>query len=724
MNREVVKVLLPLRLDAPFDYVAPEPLPHGTIVEVPLGARKSFGVVWPDNIPPTLPVNKLKPVLSCHPCPPIPMASIRFIDWASEYTLNPKGLFLRMMIPLTDALADPKTIPLYDVLDIQGKITPQRRKVIDYLIDHPCRTIDDITEATQINRPVIAGMIKNGILGVKGFQENTPPFTIPDINQPGPTLNESQQKAADNLIDKVSQKQYSTTLLDGVTGSGKTEVYYEAILQAIREGKQALVLLPEIALSTQWLSRFEERFGCKPAIWHSELTPAQRRMTWRAIIEGTAPIIVGARSALFLPYANLGVIIVDEEHDASYKQEEQVIYNARDMAIVRAQLGNIPCVLASATPSLETMVNVQTEKYDVLHLDSRFGGAKLPETHVVDLRRARANKDINSKKWLAPDLRQALQSTLESNEQAMLFLNRRGFAPLTLCGECGDRMMCHNCATWLVHHQKTNHLQCHHCGYTTTLPTLCESCEAEDPWVACGPGVERIAEEVASFLPQARIGILTSDTLNTPKQMAELIGQIQDHEIDVLVGTQIMAKGYHFPKLTLVGIVDADLGLSGGDLRAAEKTYQLLHQVSGRAGRAQLPGQVWLQTYTPEHPVISAVCAQQRDSFLALESEERKQHGYPPFGRLISIIISGKNKFDVEKTARLLANTFPQNEATELLGPSPAPLAFLRGRTRWRLLIKSSRRYPLQKLVHAWLGSLDIKSTIRLQVDVDPYTFM
>jgi primosomal protein N' (replication factor Y) len=724
LNKQVVKVLLPLRLDEPFDYVAPEVLQPGSVVQVPLGNRKSFGVVWPDSTPCNLPIERIKPVLANYDCPPIPQVSLDFVDWASEYTLAPKGLFLRMMIPMEDGLHSNKAIPLYDLYELKGRITPQRQQVVDYLTEHPCRSVEDIEEATSVSRAVINGMIKAELLTIKDLREEVSPFQMPDVNQPGPTLNESQQVAADRLIQRAKDHQFSATLLDGVTGSGKTEVYYEAILEALKQGRQSLVMLPEIALSTQWLQRFEERFGVKPAIWHSELTSAQRRITWRAIIEGKAPVVVGARSALFLPYPKLGLIIVDEEHDGSYKQEEQVIYNARDMAVVRAQIGKLPCILASATPSLETMINVQTSKYDILHLESRFGGATMPDVHVVDLRRAKSKKEVSSQKWLGEDLRQALAETVERGEQAMLFLNRRGYAPLTLCSDCGERLKCVNCDSWLVHHQNSTKLQCHHCGYFSSLPNQCPGCEEKDTWVACGPGVERIAEEAQSFLPKARLGILTSDTMNTPKKMAEIIGQIQDHQLDVLVGTQIMAKGYHFPKLTFVGVVDADISLSNGDLRAAEKTYQLLHQVAGRSGRGELPGHVWLQTYNPENPVMQAICKGQRDQFLAIESEERKAHGFPPFGRLISIIISGKNRYDVENASKALARAFPHNDSVQLMGPSPAAIAFLRGRTRWRLLVKSSRRYPLQKFVKSWLSRVELKSSLRLQIDVDPYNFM
>lgn len=720
VNRCAVKVLLPLKLEAPFDYASPCDLPIGTFAEVPLGRRRSVGVVWPDSTPP---FETLKPVLATYDCPALPRVSIDFIDFMADYTLTPKGTLLNMVIPLTDALDPPEPIPLYDLSSVPAQLTAPRKKVIDYLTSHPCQTLETIKTHTGVSKPVLKVMIEKGILEVKGFDDPYQSFDLPNLNHKGPDLNPSQREAADHLRSLVRSGESSTVLLDGVTGSGKTEVYYEAILEALNLEKQALILLPEIALSTQWLERFENRFGVKPAVWHSDLTPSIRRKTWRAIIEGKAHIIVGARSALFLPYPQLGVIIVDEEHDGSYKQEEGVIYNGRDMAVVRAHLGKIPCILASATPSLETLINVQSEKYDILHLESRFGGAQMPDIHVIDLKRARENREINSQNWIAHDLREALRETYNRREQSLLFLNRRGFAPLTLCGSCGERIVCDHCATALVQHRFEGKLMCHHCGITRPLPPQCPECHEENAWVMCGPGVERIAEEVKTFLPEARVEIMTSDTLTSSQHRADVLNSIDEGRIDIIVGTQVMAKGYHFPNLTLVGVVDADMSLSTGDLRAAEKTYQLLHQVAGRSGRSALKGAVWIQTYNPNHPVIEAVLHQDRDRFLEIESEERKAFGFPPYGRLIALIISGKFKADVEAAARILQRAFPTHEDVEMLGPNPAPFALLRGRHRYRILLKSRRTYPLQKHVQHWLHSCKIPASVRIQIDVDPYSF-
>jgi primosomal protein N' (replication factor Y) len=518
---------------------------------------------------------------------------------------------------------------------------------------------------------------------------------------------------------------FSVTLLDGVTGSGKTEVYFDAIAANLRAGKQSLVLLPEIALSAQFLSRFEARFGAPPAVWHSEIREAQRRRTWRDVAEGRAQVVVGARSALFLPFARLGLIVVDEEHEAAFKQEEGVIYHARDMAVVRARLANIPAVLVSATPSLETTVNVERGRYAALHLPERHGGATLPQIRTVDLRRDPPPRNA----FLSPPLRMALKETLEAGEQAMLFLNRRGYAPLTLCRTCGHRLNCPSCTAWLIEHRRTGRLLCHHCGHTEALPQSCPSCSDTGSFVSCGPGVERVAEEARALFPEAKIEIVTSDTVAGPDQAQRFVRRMTEREIDLIVGTQIVAKGNHFPLLTLVGVVDADLGLAGGDLRAAERTYQLLHQVAGRAGRAERPGRALLQTYMPEHQVMKALAElssgkESRDRFLAAEAEDRRRHSWPPFGRLAAVIVSGPDDSAVERVAQRLGRTAPQGEGIEVLGPAPAPLARLRGRYRRRLLVKARREFNLQDAVAAWIGALKPPSGVRVRVDIDPYSFL
>jgi primosomal protein N' (replication factor Y) (superfamily II helicase) len=481
-----------------------------------------------------------------------------------------------------------------------------------------------------------------------------------------------------------------------------------------------LVLLPEIALSAQFLARFADRFGALPAQWHSDLGHAERRDTWRGVAEGGVTVVAGARSALFLPFADLGLIVVDEEHDASFKQEDGVIYHARDMAVVRASLAKLPIVLASATPSLETTINIEQQRYSRIHLPARHGAAQLPDIRVIDMRRAKPERQ----RFLAPPVVAALTETLAAGEQAMLFLNRRGYAPLTLCRSCGFRLQCPNCTAWLVEHRFHGRLQCHHCGHGEPLPPLCPNCGDAASFAACGPGVERLAEEMSSRFPMARVAVMASDTLIGPRAAAALVESVEKHEIDVLIGTQVVAKGHHFPMLTLVGVVDADLGLSGGDLRAAERTYQLLHQVAGRAGRAERPGTVYLQTYMPEHPVMRALIADDRDRFLAAEAEARRAHGWPPFGRLAALIISGVDDESAELATRAFARAQPHMPGIEVLGPAPAPLAVLRGRHRRRFLLKTRRGINIQAVLREWVGKVKVPASVRVQVDVDPYSFL
>ncbi|MEO5338604.1 MAG: primosomal protein N', partial [Magnetospirillum sp. WYHS-4] len=565
---------------------------------------------------------------------------------------------------------------------------------------------------------VVKGLVDAGALRVLQVAAR-PPLPRPDWAHPGPTLSDAQDVAAADLAAKVADG-FSVTLLDGVPGSGKTEVYFHAVAEALRRGRQVLVLLPEIALTAQWLDRFRDRFGAPPAVWHSDLAMGLRRQTWRAVAEGRAGVVVGARSALFLPFANLGLVVVDEEHDAAFKQEEVVIYNARDMAVVRARLGEIPVVLASATPSLETVVNVRQGRYGLSHLPDRHAGAELPGVALIDLIKAPPPRGH----WLSPPLVDALKATFALGEQAMLFLNRRGYAPLTLCRACGHRFQCPRCTAWLVEHRQAKRLLCHHCGHAVRMPERCPSCQAEDSLAACGPGVERLGEEVARLFPDVRHLIAASDTVTGPKAAAELVRRIEDHEVDLVVGTQIVAKGYHFPMLTLVGVVDADLGLEGGDLRAAERTFQLLYQVAGRAGRAQRPGRVLLQTTMPNHAVMQALAAGDRERFLEVEAKGRQEAGMPPFGRLAALIVSGEELSAVEAVARALGRAAPREEGIQVLGPAPAPLALLRGRHRYRLLLKARKDVNVQAVLQAWLAAVPHSRKLRVQVDVDPYSFL
>ena len=714
-----VAVLLPLPLAGAYDYVVPEEtvLTAGDFVQVPLGPRQMVGVVWGRGQG-DVAAEKLRAVAQRLDVAPLPPASRAFIDWVANYTLAAPGAVLRLALSVPDAIVPdgPRTGFVLAEMSPQ-KLTAARQRVRAVMADGAIRAAADIARFAEVSSGVVRGMADSGLLLEK------PLFRTPPPHQPlvpkAVALSAAQATAAAELRARVQESAFSVSVLDGVTGSGKTEVYLEAVTAALQQGRQALVLVPEISLTAQWLDRFRARFGADPAEWHSELSQAKRRETWRAVAQGRAQVVVGARSALFLPYANLGVVIVDEEHDSSYKQEEGVIYNARDMAVALGHIAHLPIVLVSATPSLETVVNVEQGRYRLLHLPERHADAQMPAIAAVDMRKVPPARG----RWLSPVVIDAITQTLAEKSQVMLFLNRRGYAPLTLCRTCGHRLQCPNCQAWLVEHRYTGRLECHHCGHSIPMPRACPSCHTEDSLAACGPGVERIAEEVAQLFPDARAAVMASDTIRGPADATAMVRAVTEHKVDILIGTQIVAKGHHFPLLTLVAVVDADLGLGGGDLRASERTYQLLSQVAGRAGRAERPGHVLLQTYMPEHPVMEALLADDRAGFLQRESEERRAGTWPPFGRLVALIVSGPNAQRAEGYARDLARTAPHEEGVRVLGPAPAPLALLRGRHRFRLLLRAQRAVNVQAVMRAWLKRSTCPNGVRLQVDVDPYSF-
>ncbi|MEQ9814512.1 MAG: primosomal protein N' [Azospirillaceae bacterium] len=718
-----VAVQLPLPLGTAYDYAVPAGLTVGVgdFVQVPLGRRAVIGVVWGPGEGAVAP-EKLKPVEHRFDAPPLPDLSRRFVEWVASYTLSHTGSVLRMAMSVPAALEPPAAVILYQAAGSppeDARLTAARRRVLALLADGPPRAAREIAMEAGCGQGVVKQMAEQGLLEtVAAVAEPRPP--VPDGDRPGPELEPDQEAAAAALRRAVADGGFTVTLVDGVTGSGKTEVYFEAVAAALAAGRQVLVLLPEIALSAQWLDRFEARFGAPPVVWHSELTPAQRRRNWRAVAQGRARVVVGARSALFLPYPDLGLIVVDEEHDGAFKQEDGVIYHARDMAVVRAHLGGIPAVLVSATPSIETVVNVEAGRYQRLHLPERVGAAAMPTVTAIDLRRETPPRG----RFLAPPLLDAVRQTLAAGEQAMLFLNRRGYAPLTLCRACGHRFECPNCSAWLVDHRLRHRLVCHHCGFEGRRPAACPVCAAEDSLVACGPGVERIAEEIDLDLPEARWSIVASDTISGPSAMAALAEAMASGATNLLIGTQVLAKGHHFPGLTLVGVVDADLGFNTGDFRAFERTFQLLHQVSGRAGRADRPGRVLLQTYEPDHPVLQALVADDRDGFVAGQIALRRRAGLPPFGRLAAVIVAGPDRAQADETARALARAAPQGEDITVIGPAEAPLAMLRGWHRRRLLVKTSRAAPLQRLLRDWLSRVKIPNAVRVAIDVDPQSFL
>ncbi len=713
-----VGVLLPLPLSGAYDYATERQLSRGTLVAAPLGPREYLAAVWSDGDG-KIADAKLKLVEPLEGNPRLPPALCDFIDWVARYTLSPPGQVLALALRVPSAFeAEGQRVAYVRGSEVPRRMTPARARVLEIAQDGLARRVGGFAEEANVSPAVVRGLIDCGALVETALPEFSA-FQTPDCDYATLTLSGEQREAADTLVANVDSGAFAASLLDGVTGSGKTETYFEAVAEALRRDKQVLILLPEIALTVQFLDRFAERFGCRPAEWHSDLSQKERRRTYRAVMKGEARVLVGARSALFLPFPELGLIIVDEEHEQAYKQEEGVIYHARDMAVVRARLENCPIILASATPSLETYANASAGRYQWLRLRERHGVAVMPEIRLIDLREARAEPGS----WLSEPLREAMAATLMSGEQAMLFLNRRGYAPLTLCESCGHKMVCRNCAAWLVEHRYHRRLVCHHCGFEMPTPPACPKCNAEHSLIACGPGVERVAEEFARLFPQARMAVASSDTWQGPLETQSAIRAMAKREIDVVIGTQIMAKGHHFPQLTLVGVIDADLGGADGDLRARERTFQLLHQVSGRAGRAEKPGLVMMQTRNPQDVVMKALASGDRDAFYSNEIAFRERAQTPPFGRLAAIILSGVDGDTVCEIGRQLSKAAPSARGVKVWGPTPAFYHLLRGQTRERLLVQADRSVDVQAYLRAWLALLKIPNAVRLTVDIDPVSF-
>jgi primosomal protein N' (replication factor Y) len=706
----------------PLDYRVPDgmAIEPGSVVVAPLGPRQLIGVAWEAERLQTEEVgdNRLRPLAGLVDVPTIAGPLRRLVEWTADYYLSPIAAVLRMVLSTSAALSGPRQLVEYRPTGTApARMTPQREQALSR-IEGRQGTVRELAAHAEVSEAVMRGLANAGALERVEVDADQP-YPEPDPDFAPPQLNAEQLEAADSLKSAIGQG-FDPVLLDGVTGSGKTEVYFEAIAEAVRQGKQALVLLPEIALTEPFLTRFTARFGCEPVTWHSDLRSSQRRRAWRAIANGEARVIVGARSSLFLPYPNLGLIIIDEAHEPSFKQEEGVQYHARDVAVMRGHFEGIPIILASATPAIETRHMVEIGRYRALRLTERHGLAALPGIRAIDL-----TKDMPPRgRWLAPSLVAEIEANLQAGEQSLLFLNRRGFAPLTLCRTCGHRFQCPNCTAWMVEHRLMHRLACHHCGHVMPPPKACPDCGEEDSLVACGPGVERIADEVADLFPEARTMVVTSDTIWSPARAAEFVRAMDAGEVDIVVGTQLVTKGYHFPNLTLVGVVDADLGLQGGDLRAAERSFQQIQQVAGRAGRGDKPGRVLVQTHDPDAPVIAALVSGDAPGFYSAETEARREAAMPPFGRLAAIVVSSESKAEAEAVARRIGHSAPSVEGMAVFGPAPAPLAMLRGRHRQRLLVHAARKLDVQDVIRDWLGAHEWSNKVRVTVDVDPYSFL
>ncbi|MFZ1965627.1 MAG: primosomal protein N' [Bradyrhizobium sp.] len=720
----VVDVLVPVALDRAYSYRVPRELnlKPGDVVCVPLGPREVVGVIWAENPSPDPRLhNRLKDVGEKLDVPPLKPELRALVDWVANYTLSARGMVLRMCLRMGEDLGPERVrVGVRLAGPPPQRMTPARRRLIELLSDGLLHGKADAAREAGISVGVVDGLVDEGTLAVEAMPRPLAP-PAPDPDFAVTEFSRQQRVAVDAMRALAANGTFHVALLDGVTGSGKTEVYFEAIAEAIRRGKQSLILMPEIALTGQFLDRFARRFGVRPLEWHSELTPRTRQRNWAAIAGGEAPVVVGARSALFMPYADLGLIVVDEEHDQAYKQDEGAHYHARDMAVVRAHIAKIPIVLASATPSVETEVNARKGRYQRILLPSRFGGQHMPHIEAIDLRREAPPRG----RFISPTLAEQIRFAIERREQALLFLNRRGYAPLTLCRACGHRFACTICDAWLVDHRFRQRLVCHHCGFSMPRPHICPHCSAEESLVAVGPGVERLQEEAASLFPEARTMVLSSDLITSIETMRSELNEIAEGRVDIIIGTQLVAKGHHFPRLNLVGVVDADLGLSNGDPRAAERTWQLLNQVIGRAGRDQGRGVGYLQTHQPEHPVMKALVACDRDAFYANEIEMRERSGYPPFGRLAGLIVSAGDRPTAEGFARKLAAIAPIDERIKVLGPAEAPLAVVKGRYRFRLLVKALRNVDVSEYLREWLAAgPKTKGNLKLEIDVDPQSFL
>lgn len=701
----VVRVAVPLALPKLLDYFwDSQAKPKiGMFVEISVMNKKIHGIIV--DLPASSSFKRLKPAVEITGVPILTKQTTNFWQWVCRYNLSYPGDALRAALIKAKVPEKALLEVIFLAASPQKKLTSQQQKVIDSLKNEQVfNTKTELANMANVSVGVVNGLFKQGIIAKKQVETTT---IKPVINLL--PLSDSQQSAADTIIKANN----GIFLLDGTMGSGKTEVYFEIIADVIKNKQQSLVLVPEIALTPQWIDRFKQRFGFKPIIWHSSIGEKERRNAWWSVINGTAPVIIGARSALFLPFNNLGLIVVDEEHDSSYKQEDVFRYNGRDMAIVCANIWNCPVVLSSGTPSLETWHNTKIAKYTHLKIPARHV-KKPPTIEMVDIKQSGIDKD----KYLTPKLINEITKRLAKNEQSLLFLNRRGVAPLMLCGGCGTRMDCPSCDASLVVHGER--LVCHHCGFKEHIPENCPKCN-EDKLRTFGPGTRKILQEVSIHFPLAKIEVADSDSITNHKKMGELLNKMDKKEVDILIGTQMITKGHHFPDLTLVGIIDADMGLAHGDMKSAERTFQMLMQVAGRAGRAEKEGQVILQSYQPDNPLYKAIINRKRDEFFDLELKNRKDWGDPPFGRLISLILSGKNEQEVIQVSRTLIQNKPTKDGMQILGPAPAPLTKLRDNYRYRILIKSE--FSSQKYVQEWLAKTPVSSRVRIVIDVDPVSF-
>lgn len=725
---DVVKVLIPNVVNAGYDYRLTGPATLGQFVACRVMNRPYIGVVWGFGDS-GLPAEKIKDVSAVYDAR-LAITDLQWIAKMSGWTLMTPGAVLRLIVNVPDAFSPPKMEQLYGLnITDAVRMTASRQAVADAFAsnDNEPMSATDVQNIARVSPSVVRTMISGGILVPKEQRARPTEYNSPEYHDCGNiVLNPEQQSAADVIGAAIDRGGFSVHLLDGITGSGKTQVYFDAAWRAYSRGGSVLLMMPEIALTAQFMHRFAARFGAAPVVWHSNLTAARRREIWRGVLRGEIRMVVGTRSALFLPWQNLGLIVVDEEHDTSYKQEDMGNYHARDMAVLRGKIAGFPVVLASATPSAETLQNVASGKYQVLRLTSRVGGAQLPKIETIDLRENRPEpyqvSDVLNNGFLSVPLCNAISDTIAAHRQVMLFINRRGFAPIVQCKKCGWVAGCPDCSVGMTYHRAVGKLLCHMCGRTAPMPTKCPDCGGDVSMR--GAGLEKIAEEVSVRFPSARVALVSSDTISTRQSLERIVAKMESGEIDIVIGTQILAKGHHFPNLTLVGVVDADMGLFGTDFRAAEHTFQQLFQVAGRAGRGEFPGRVLLQTYQPQHPVLCAICAGDRDAFMAADMASRQSAKMPPFGQLIAVIVECQREDTLKKYCAGLAAVAPRAPGVKIMGPIAAGVYQIRNWYRMRFLVMGGPTTLLQPVVAHWLRAIKQPANMRVKVDVNPQNFM
>jgi len=646
-------ILLPNIFNYPFTYESELQLKVGEFVEVPFGKSKIVGVVWDEFEKKNDKSFKIKKIIKKINIPQLKKSTLDFLNWFAKYNIVPKGMALKLIL-------------------LSGK------------------PVEKIDESLFLN---FTSKKKENFL----------------------ELTKEQKKCLSQIND--SNNKFNVHVLQGTTGSGKTIVYFEALKKILEKGFQGLIMLPEIGLTSEFEKKFIEFFGFNPAIWHSSITKKKREIVWSGVVAGKIKVVIGARSSLFLPFKKLGLIIVDEEHDQSYKQDEGVIYNARDMAISRASFENIPINLITAVPSLETYENIKKGKYKISKLEKRYQNASLPNYEIINLN----NVKLEKQSWISKEIIEKVNLHLKKKNQVLFFLNRRGFSPNVLCKKCFNSYSCPNCAINLVYHKRKDNLLCHYCGFKASLNRNCLK-EGDCNFIFSGPGVERIYEEVKKNFPSKKIEIFSSDTMNR-KSSKEKLEKIVNNEIQILVGTQLISKGFHFPSLNCIVVIDIDLSSNGHDLRSAEKNLQLYHQLSGRAGRTGQPSIVYFQTYNTNTKMISDITNSNPEVFLEKEAEIRKENNLPPFQRFISLILTGDDEIKLEKEA-LKFKMFAQHKLLgEILGPVSAPIFRLKKKYRMRLLVRGSKKLKLQDSISMLIANYKFSGGIKLSVDVDPINF-